>query len=86
MDMSERMFGLFREPSFMPCEECGESVARAEREQHTCSPERRLEYELFQLRHELAEFDEQLRFYLASPRGRFEAFYAERRRRPLQES
>jgi hypothetical protein len=77
------MFGIFREPSFMPCEECGESVARADREQHTCSPERKLDYELFQLRSELAEFDAQLSAYLASPQGRFDVFYAEQRRPPL---
>jgi hypothetical protein len=80
------MFGIFREPSFMPCEECGESVARAEREQHACSPERKLDYELFQLRSELAEFDAELSAYLASPQGRFDVFYAERRRPPLQET
>lgn len=77
------MFGIFREPSFMPCEECGESVARADREQHTCSPGRKLDYELFQLRSELAEFDAQLSAYLASPQGRFDVFYAKRRRPPL---
>jgi hypothetical protein len=80
------MFGLFREPSFMPCDECGASIARVDRDQHTCSPERKLEYELFQLRHEVEEFDALLEAYLASRRGRFDVFYAERSRRPLQES
>jgi hypothetical protein len=80
------MFGVFGQPSFIPCEECGESIARTQRDEHTCSPERKLEYELFQLRGEVAELDAQLSAYLASPRGRFDAFYAERSRPPLQES
>jgi len=80
------MFGIFPEPSFMPCEDCGASLARSEREQHSCAPEQRLDYELFQLRDELAELDSQLAAYLHSPRGRFEAFYAASRRPPLQET
>ena len=80
------MFGVFPQPSFMPCEECGASIACAEREQHTCADERKLEYELFQLRHEFADFDAHLSTYLGSPRGRFEVFYAERSRPPLQET
>jgi hypothetical protein len=83
---NRRMFGIFPEPSFMPCEDCGASLARMERDQHTCVPDRRLEYELFQLRRELAGFDEQLSAYLASARGRFDVFYAERSRPPLQET
>jgi hypothetical protein len=71
------MFGIFPEPSFMPCEDCGASVARVARDEHTCAPERRIEYELFQLRLELGAFDAQLRAYLTSARGRFEVFYAE---------
>jgi hypothetical protein len=40
----------------------------------------RLDYQLFQLRAELASFDVQLAAFLASPHGRFETFYAERER------
>jgi hypothetical protein len=80
------MFGFFLEPRFMPCDDCGASLARAERERHTCAPERRLDFELHQLRDELADFDAQLGAYLASPHGRFEVFDAERRRPPLQET
>ena len=74
------MFGSFLQPQFMPCPECGASVPTAEMDTHECSPPRRLEYQLFQLRAEIASFELQLAAYLASPRGRFETFYAERDR------
>ena len=73
-------------PSFftsqhMPCTECGASVRVSEREGHTCDPERRLEYRLFQLRDEVAGFDEGLSGYLESAQGRFAQWLAERDRR-----
>ncbi len=64
----------------MPCTECGASVARGERDAHVCDAERRLEFELFQLRAVIAAFDDELAAYLDSPQGRFEAWDAERRR------
>jgi hypothetical protein len=66
----------------MPCPECGASVRVTQRASHTCDPERRLEYRLFQLRHEVDALDERLRGYLDSPEGRFEQWLAERERRP----
>jgi hypothetical protein len=74
------MFGSFLQPQFMPCPECGASVPTAEMDTHECSEQRRLDYQLFQLRAELASFEVQLAAFLASPRGRFETFYAERDR------
>ena len=73
-------------PSFftsqhMPCTVCGASVRMNAREGHTCDPERRLEYHLFQLRDEMAGFDLGLGAYLDSPQGRFEQWLAERERR-----
>lgn len=68
---------------YMPCSECGASVEQAERDAHICDRERRLDYELFQLRHELGALEGELGEYLESPRGRFELWYAERRRRRL---
>jgi len=65
----------------MPCEECGASVPVLGRDEHVCSEQRRLEYGLFQLRAELAAFDELFAAYLESPRGRFELWCAERERR-----
>ncbi|HEY4622095.1 MAG TPA: hypothetical protein VIG93_10375 [Gaiellaceae bacterium] len=53
----------------------------SERDGHTCDPERRLEYRLFQLRDEVAGFDEGLSGYLQSPQGRFAQWLAERERR-----
>ena len=65
----------------MPCVECGASVDSNEREVHTCDPERRLEYRLFQLRSEVSSFDDNLTDYLESPQGRFAQWLAERERR-----
>lgn len=65
----------------MPCVECGASVASGERDLHACDPERRLEYRLFQLRSEVAGFDDGLAGYLESPQGRFAQWLAERERR-----
>jgi hypothetical protein len=65
---------------YMPCAECGASVAAAERDRHVCEPERLLEFRLFQLRGEIAGFDDALRSYLESPQGRFAQWVAERER------
>ena len=61
------------EPAFMPCAHCGASVARGE-DAHVCDGERRLAYDLFR-------FDGELGEWLVTPEGRFEQYYAERRRR-----
>lgn len=61
----------------MPCAECGASVSVSERVDHTCDPERRLEYHLFQLRDEVAGFHDGLSGYLDSPQGRFAQWLAE---------
>lgn len=65
----------------MPCAECGASVPEPERYEHSCDPVRVLEFRLFQLRDEVAGFDESLSDYLASPQGRFAQWLAERERR-----
>ena len=52
----------------------------AEMDTHECSRDRWLDYQMFQLRAEVASFDVQLAAFLASPRGRFEQYYAERDR------
>ncbi len=70
------MFGS----QFMPCPECGASVPRTKRESHLCEQDRRLDYQMFQLRHEVGRFDAELADYLGSPRGRFELWYAMRQR------
>jgi hypothetical protein len=65
----------------MPCPACGASVPVSESPRHACDADRRLEYRLFQLRDEIARFDESLGGYLDSPRGRFAQWLAERERR-----
>jgi hypothetical protein len=64
----------------MPCAECGASVARAEVDLHLCDAERRLDFVFLQLRPEREQLEGQMAAYLESPRGRFEAWYASRRR------
>ncbi len=64
----------------MPCAECGASVPLGESDGHVCDPERRLEYRLFQLRGEVASFDDGLTDFLESPQGRFAQWLAERQR------
>ena len=61
----------------MPCADCGASVAAEERDEHTCDPERVLEFRLFQLREGVAGFDTDLRGYLDSAEGRFEQWLAD---------
>ena len=47
---------------------------------HVCDGERALDFRVFQLRGEIAAFDAQLSAWLASARGRFAAWIAERDR------
>ena len=70
----------FPQPHYMPWAECGASVARAETEHHLCADERRLDYEVVQLRPEIDEFDRQLADYLQTLRGQFAVWYAANRR------
>jgi hypothetical protein len=74
------MSAFFAYSSYMPCTECGTSVAAAERDEHVCDPERLLDYRMFQLRDEVAGFYDRLREYLDSAHGRFEQWLAERER------
>lgn len=73
------MFGGFT-LRHVPCSECGASVAKVELEQHVCESERRVEYELTQLRDDLERLEEEYRAYLASPAGKFALWQAERTR------
>jgi len=74
------MFGAFPQSRFMPCAECGASVERGA-STHLCEPEQLLDFRLFQLREEIARFDEQFSAWLRTARGRFAAWVAERDRR-----
>jgi hypothetical protein len=72
------MFG-FPAPTSLPCPDCGASIA-LDGEGHECDEERRRWYQLFLVTGEIAALEDELRDYLSSPEGRFEAFYAERER------
>lgn len=63
---------------YMPCAECGASVERSLFDSHACVAERRLDYQMFCLRTEIADFEKQLRVYLETRHGRFESFVAAR--------
>ena len=63
----------------MPCQDCGASLERRD-QAHECERERWLEFQLFQLRDEIDQFEAELAVYLASPQGRFELYYAGRER------
>ena len=64
----------------MPCGDCGESVAKADRDEHVCELERWVDYQLFLQKAEVERFENDLGAYLDSPEGRFQAWDAERRR------
>ena len=68
------------EPRHVPCTSCGASVERGRLDDHQCEEERRLEFELFQLRVQLEQFEADFAAWLETPRGRFETFYASYRR------
>ena len=75
------MSAFFAHSRYMPCNECGTSVAASDRDGHVCDPEQVLNYRMFHLRDEIARFEGVLREYLDSAHGRFAQFLAERGRR-----
>jgi hypothetical protein len=71
---------VFPQPMHVPCSECGEAVERGREDDHVCERERLLDYQMFQLRDELAAVDGEVAAYLESPHGRFDLWCAERDR------
>ena len=71
----------FPQPRYMPCANCGASVERSSTDEHVCDRARLVEYQMFQLRDEVAEVESELGAYFDSPSGRFELWLAERERR-----
>ena len=63
---------------FMPCVECGESVHQAASATHRCDPERLAEFTLFRMREGIIRFEDDLREYLQTSRGRFDEWLAAR--------
>ena len=64
----------------IPCPSCGASIAAADVGDHDCNAERRFDFELFQLRDEVADLGVEIGDYPVSAGGRFEAWQAERGR------
>ena len=75
----------FPQPRFMPCSECGAAVERSSKDEHVCDHGRLVDYEMFQLRDEVAAVEGEFGAYLDSRRGRFELWWAERDRRNRDE-
>ena len=74
------MFAFFAHAKYMPCPECGASLAGEEPDEHVCDDERRIDFQMFRLRGQIARFELDLAQFLETPGGRFEAWYAEHRR------
>lgn len=64
--------------SHMPCAECGESVERSAADAHTCDPERRLDFLMLALRHQVSGFEHSMREFLSCKEGQFEVWLAAR--------
>jgi hypothetical protein len=64
----------------LPCLECGADVAESALSSHVCNRERWLDYQVLCRRPELGRLEEELGSYLATPKGRFELWYAARER------
>ena len=65
----------------MPCPDCGAAVERGKEEEHECDPERKQEYETFQLlRGEMASFDEELSEFFALSDTQLDAWLAAKER------
>ncbi len=56
-------------------------MAVAAETEHVCNPDRRIDFELFQLRAEISSLGAEIEDYLSSAQGRFEQWYVDRERR-----
>ncbi|MGN6430007.1 MAG: hypothetical protein ACTHNB_04640 [Gaiellaceae bacterium] len=63
----------FLHPRVERCRDCGAAVARASQQEHACDREQLVE-------HQLKGLEDEIDAYLASPRGRFELWWATRER------
>jgi hypothetical protein len=59
------MLDRLPEPAYIPCDECGESVARAKQDEHVCERERWLDYQLFLQREAIGRFEDDFAAFLA---------------------
>ncbi|MGA9749960.1 MAG: hypothetical protein WBQ50_21105 [Nocardioides sp.] len=63
---------------FMPCETCGGSVELAEADEHRCDPARLVEYQMFGMREEIADFESDFHAFVGTGDGLFETWVASR--------
>jgi hypothetical protein len=64
-----------------PCPQCGEAVRPSDRGVHKCEEEEWLIFQMAHLTVRVQQLEPEIRAYLDSPRGRFEAWCAKRERR-----
>jgi NAD-dependent SIR2 family protein deacetylase len=74
------MFAYYPQSQFQPCPDCGAPVQNEEDDAHRCEQRRFVEYQMLVLRPEIVAFETELSDWLQTPKGRFEAYYAERGR------
>jgi hypothetical protein len=74
------MFAFFAHSKYVPCPECGASLADEDPDEHICDGQRRLDFQMFRMRGHIARFEDDLAAFLETPEGQFEAWYAEHRR------
>jgi hypothetical protein len=64
--------------NFIPCADCGQAIERSSASEHTCDPDRRVEFKMVALRHQVLTFEKELHEYLSGKEGRFESWLAAR--------
>jgi hypothetical protein len=74
------MFAFFAHSKYIPCPECGASLAGEDPDEHVCDDARRLDFQMFRMRGHIARFDDDLAEFLETPAGKFERWYAEQQR------
>ena len=67
-------------PGYLDCPECGTSVASLALDRHRCDDRHRRDHAKRVAGSEIGVFEAEFRSFLATPLGRFEVFYAARRR------
>ena len=74
------MFAYYPQSQFHPCPDCGAPVPHEDEVAHHCERRRYVEYQMLLLRPDIIAFEDEFSGWLRTPRGRFEAYYAARRR------
>lgn len=75
------MSSAFPHPKHMPCPNCGASIpVQDPTAAHVCHDDRRLDFQLAELREEIEGLERDLAAWLETPHGRFAAWLAKRTR------